>query len=215
MEGTEVGIFIKAPAWIHLFLLKIKIQQNPSYPRKEHNTIFKHIHQNIRAYPRSKKICIDQWLWKYYCILRKIWVKRGVGKQVWFVPNTFLAGSKGSCHPRNVLRFLLLFKLGSSIPSTLTKKKMLFKHEHFFLLKTGNLILNRVPISPTNIPCLRLSSQSDKYEIKEASRIQIYKLISKLVAIWDYRFLFFELGKIEKSSQSNIQKCPKISLWIK
>ena len=130
---------------------------------------------------------------------------------MWFVPNTFLAGSKGWCYPRNILLFLLLFKLGNSIPSTLAKK-MLFKHEHFFFLKTGNSILNRVPISPTNIPCLRLSSQSDKYEIKEASRIQIYKLISKLVAIWDYRFLFFELGKSEKSSQSNIQKCPKISL---
>ena len=115
------------------------------------------------------------------------------------------------CHPRNILLFLLLFKFGSSIPSTLTKK-MLFKHEHFFFLKTGNLILYRVPISPANIPCLRLSSQSDKYEIKEASIIQISKLFSELVTIWDYRLLFFELGKIEKSSQSNIQKCPKISL---
>ena len=95
MEGTEVGIFIKASAWIHLFLLKIKIQQNASYPRKEHNTIFKHIHQNIRAYPRSKKICIDQWLWKYYCLSRRVRAKRDVGEQVWFVPNT-CAGLRGN-----------------------------------------------------------------------------------------------------------------------
>ena len=55
MEGNEVGIFVKAPDWMPLLLLKIKIKQNPGYPSKEYNVILKHINQNIRAYRRSKK----------------------------------------------------------------------------------------------------------------------------------------------------------------
>ena len=58
MEGNEVGIFIKAPDLIPMFLLKIKIKQTAAY--LNNNAIFKHIHQNARAYPRSKKICTDQ-----------------------------------------------------------------------------------------------------------------------------------------------------------
>ena len=60
MEGNEVDIFSSAPDRIHLFLLNIKIKQNPGCLNKEYNAIFTHIHLNIRACPRSKKICIDQ-----------------------------------------------------------------------------------------------------------------------------------------------------------
>ena len=121
MEGNEVGIFVKAPDWMPLFLLKIKIKQNPGYPNKEYNVIFKHIHQNNRVYRRSKKIFIDQWLWKYYCLFRRVQTKWGVSKQVWFVPNTF-GGFGEQCHLRKIWLFLLSFKLGNSIPSTkLTK----------------------------------------------------------------------------------------------
>ena len=48
-------VFSKAPNWKPLFLLKIKIKQNSDCSNKEHNAIFKHIHQSIRAYFRSKK----------------------------------------------------------------------------------------------------------------------------------------------------------------
>ena len=43
--------------------------------------------QLMRAYPRSKKICIHRWFGDY-CILGRIWVKRGFSKQVWFFPKT-------------------------------------------------------------------------------------------------------------------------------
>ena len=43
------------------FFLKMKIKQNPGYLNEQYNAIFKHIHQNIRAYPRSKKICTDNY----------------------------------------------------------------------------------------------------------------------------------------------------------
>ena len=117
MEGNEVGVFIKALDWIPLFFLKIKIKQNPGYLNEQYNAIFKHIHQNIRAYPRSKKICTDQLLWKYYCLFRRVRAKRDVGEQVWFVPNTF-GGSEGQCHLRKIWLFLPSFRLGNSIPST-------------------------------------------------------------------------------------------------
>ena len=77
LEGDERGICSKAPPW--KFVFKMKIKQHLAYPNKKYNAIFVHIHHNIRAYPISKKIWIDQWLGKYYCILEKISVKWGVG----------------------------------------------------------------------------------------------------------------------------------------
>ena len=60
MEGNEVGILSKALDYIPSFFVKIKIKQNPGCPNKEYNKIYEHINQNIRTYPKSKKICIDQ-----------------------------------------------------------------------------------------------------------------------------------------------------------
>ena len=40
-------------------LLKIKIKQNSGCPNKEHNAIFKRIHQNIRAYQKSVRKTVD------------------------------------------------------------------------------------------------------------------------------------------------------------
>ena len=37
MEGNEVGIFVRAPDWMPLFLLKIKIKQNLGCLNKEYN----------------------------------------------------------------------------------------------------------------------------------------------------------------------------------
>ena len=61
-EIKEGGIFSKVPDWTPLVLFKIKIKQNPGCARKEYNVIFKLIHQNIRAYPRSKKRALINYL---------------------------------------------------------------------------------------------------------------------------------------------------------
>ena len=87
MEGDEGGMFSKSPDWKPLFLLKTKIKQNPGCPNKEYNAIFKHIHENSRTCYRSKKICSNQWLGKYF-VLGRTWGKQGIGEQVLFVPNT-------------------------------------------------------------------------------------------------------------------------------
>ena len=55
MDGDEVDIFSKAPDWKTFFLLKIKTEENPGCPNKEHNAIFEDIHQNMGAYSRCKK----------------------------------------------------------------------------------------------------------------------------------------------------------------
>ena len=97
--------------------IKIRIEQNPDCPNKEYNVIFKHFHQNIRAYPRSKKKCVDQWR-KYYMILlykligkyftlARIRAKRCHRKEVWFVPNT-VGGFGGSRDPKKILIFFSL-----------------------------------------------------------------------------------------------------------
>ena len=57
-------------------------------------------------------------------------------------------------------------------------------------LKTGNLIINCVPLSPTNILCLKDSPHNlTKYEIKGTSKIP-----------------FSELGKIQKYNEFG-KKC--------
>ena len=48
MKVDEGGIFSEAPDWKTLFLLKIKIKQNPGCPIKNENVVFKHFHQNIK-----------------------------------------------------------------------------------------------------------------------------------------------------------------------
>ena len=46
----------------NMFLLKIKIKQNPGCPNKGYNAILKYIHQNIRAYTSRKKTeLINDW----------------------------------------------------------------------------------------------------------------------------------------------------------
>ena len=60
MEENEGDTLSNVPDWKRLFLLKKTIKQNQGCLNKEYNAIFEHIHQIVRAYPRSKKICIGQ-----------------------------------------------------------------------------------------------------------------------------------------------------------
>ena len=91
MKGDEGGYFSKFPDGKPLLLCKIWIKQNPGCPNKEYNVDFKQFNQNIRAYHRGKKICIDQGLVKCY-ILGRTWAKRGVCEQIWFVPGVGVCG---------------------------------------------------------------------------------------------------------------------------
>ena len=90
MKGDEGGIFSNFPDRKPLFLLKIKVKQNPGCPNKEYNIVF----------------YIDQLLVKY-CILTGIWTTRRVGEQVWFFPNTS-GRSRGSHDTRKFLQILEL-----------------------------------------------------------------------------------------------------------
>ena len=81
-------------------------------------------------------------------------------RQTSVVCSKFIWGYKCWCHPRKTWLFLLLFKLGNSIPSTQINTKFLYKYKHIFLLKTGNLILNWVPLSCHHTMSERLFSQS-------------------------------------------------------
>ena len=86
MERDEVGIFGKVPDWKPSLLLKIKIKQNPGYPNKD---VFNHIHQNIRAYPKSKKSALIHDDENIVAYSEQSKQSEGVGKQVRFVLNLF------------------------------------------------------------------------------------------------------------------------------
>ena len=96
--------------------VKIKITQNSGYPNKEHNVIFEHIHQNNRAYPRSKKNL-------HWSMIGKMLLHPGKNP------------SKVRCRKttRKILQFLLSFNEDGN-SSTYTDAKLLYKHEHFFEL---------------------------------------------------------------------------------
>ena len=152
----------------------MKIKQNSDCPNKEYNAIFKHIHQNIRAYPRSK----TQLLGNYFCILEKIRANR---------TNTD-GGSGRRRNPRKTLQFFPSFKL--------TKNVFICKYEVnmniFFPLENWQFNQKLCPLSPTNILCLKDSPQNlTKYEIKETSKVLICLLFNKLGKIQKYN----ELGK--------------------
>ena len=114
------------------------------------------------------------------------------------------------CNNRTILQFLLSFN-GYSISNIHINTK-LCKYQHFFSLKTGNLIINWAPYKHTMPESL--SSQSDK-KINGSSKITISQLFSELGKICTTQsyiqktpifYLFLELRKPKKSIKSNLQK---------
>ena len=173
--------------YIEKMYCKIKIKQNKGCPSKKYNLVFhcvkgvrirsysgphfpeflltaerysmlKHFHQNLRVYHRSKN----------QFALTNDWEILHTGKNL----------SKGSCWwtnfvcPKYSSGFWVeserqenspFFKLGRSISSSWTDTKLLFKYEHFFFLKAGNLVTNLVPsLFYKHTVSERLSSKSDK-----------------------------------------------------
>ena len=59
MEGGEVGIFSKALDWKPLFLLKIKIKQNPGCPNKEYNISSTFIRISVPIAEVKKSVLIN------------------------------------------------------------------------------------------------------------------------------------------------------------
>ena len=135
MEGDEVGISSKIPNWKLLFLLRTKIKRNADCPNKD---IFKHIHQNIRAHPKSKKSALINDCGNTVAYSEQSKQSEGVGEQVRFVLN-LLWRSVGWCHPRkcgcfysHLIRSETVFRAGKLIQNC---------YKHMFFWKTGNLIL--------------------------------------------------------------------------
>ena len=113
------------------------------------HAMLKHFHQNLRVYPRSKN----------EFALTNDWEILHTGKNL----------SKGRCWwtnfvcPKYSWGFWVeserqenspFFKLGRSISSSWTDTKLLFKYEHFFFLKAGNLVTKLVPLSLLQTYCV-------------------------------------------------------------
>ena len=117
-------------------------------------------------------------------MFRTVRAKRGLGEQVRFVLNIF-GGSEGWCHPRIYL----------------------YEYKYIFFLKTGNLILNWFPLSFSYNHTMpeRLYSQSTlpNYLVWIENNLEVQP---RLTQKKQFSIFFSELGKTEKSDQSNIQK---------
>ena len=150
-------------------------------------------------------------------MIGKMWHIEKNGKNV---PYLGAAAKPGKfCNFSPLLNLKIVFPVFPAFPVFpvfLTDQKLLFKYEHFFFMKTADLIKKSV-LSSTNILCLLT-----KYKINGTSKIPISKRFSDLGKIWkcnlglyskDLVFnLFYELGKIEKPSYSNIQKSQNLFL---
>ena len=135
--GVDQGdSFSKAPDWKPLFLLKMKSKQNLAYPNKKHNEIFKYIHEDSGSIPEIKKSALTNG-WE-----NKIahWEpSKAISRWISAVCSQCSCALCGVVKPptkctKKILQFLFSFKL--------VKFKLLYKYEHFFFLKTGNLIKN-------------------------------------------------------------------------
>lgn len=94
MEG---GIFGKAPDGKVLFLLTLKMRQNPDCPNKEYNAIFEHINQKVKSHvnvlPEQKTCEIKTLQLKVY-IQQKFRDKQGT-KLTYSLKNGFRHYSSG------------------------------------------------------------------------------------------------------------------------
>ena len=163
----------KAPDRKALFLLQIKIKQNPAYPNKQFNVTFKHFRQNIRAYPKNKKNSTNQKIYKLTNDWENVayWEKSQqsevmekkfglVQTQLWDLGRVAMPGKFCSFSPLlNLETVFLALKLARNC---YLKWTFLF-HENWEFNHTLSL-----PLSSTNI--LRLLT---KYQINGTSKIPI------------------------------------------
>ena len=98
--------------------------------------------------PRIKKICIDQRLWRYYCLFRRVRAKQGVGEQIWFAANRKKLGSlRVSAFSGKFDYFYSHLSLKKVFSALKLIQNYFINVNIFFFLKTGNLILNWIPLS--------------------------------------------------------------------
>ena len=152
--------------WTHP--LRSKPINNTSYVHSLKNLLcFSSICENLnRAYFWGN--ISEQWLGKYYCILGRIWVRRDISKQVWFVLKAagfmVMAAMK---HQENCT-FIYVFK----------------QHCQHYLIILSLWISTPLPL---HIPYLKDNSHNlTKYKSQGTSKIPISQPFRELGNIWTY-----------------------------
>ena len=127
-----------------------------------------------------------------------------------------LRGLKVGANLGNFCYFYSHLSLETVFPSIKLTQIYYINMSIFFFLKTGNLIFNCVPTSPTNTPHMKENPYNlTKYKIKETLKTQISQLFKELETIWKYSLglylktqfsILYPLNseKIEKFSYSDI-----------
>ena len=157
MKGDEGGNFSKNPDRKPLFLLKVKIKQEPACRNKEYNVACKHFHQNIRAYPRS-------WKNLHWPMIGEMLHIRKNGENAAYLG--------GPAKPGNFCNFSPLLNLEIVFPALKLTRHFYLNNIFFF---HENCQFDQKILCSTNILCLLI-----KYEINETSKIPISILFSDL-----------------------------------
>ena len=145
------SIFRKAPDRKPLFLLKIKIKQNPGCSNNQHNVVLKHFRQNTRAYPRSKKNLHWPMIGKMLHIGKNLSKARCWQKSL-VCPKCSL-GILGELQCQENFAIFPLFLTWEQHFQHLNWQEIVIWNAHLFFMKTSNLIINWVPLSPLQTYC--------------------------------------------------------------
>ena len=196
-------IFLSLFLFKFIQMQKIKNKIKTRCPKKEYDAIFEHFYQNIKAYRTCKKICIDQWLGKYFCLLAGIQAKQGLGEQVRFDPIT-VDESGGNPIWGKFCKLYSYLILGPLFPGIKLTKKLLYKCEHLFFWKTGSFIENWPHLSLIQAyrawkNVLKISQNMNQWGIQ---KFQFFVFFIDGLSYKNKQFfyLFHQSGKIGKSN---------------
>ena len=210
-------IFLSLFLFKFIQMQKIKNKIKTRCPKKEYDAIFEHFYHNIKAYRTCQKICIDQWLGKYFCLFAGIQAKWGLGEQTRFDPIT-VEESGGNPILGKFCKFYSHLILGPLFPGIkLTKNcyinvNISFSEKLAVLLKTG-----LTSLSYKHTVLERMSSKFHKIWINEEFKNSSFSdsLLTAYLKKKNNFFIFFiSQEKLGSPTRAKF-KYPKISLWIR
>ena len=207
-------IFLSLFLFKFIQMQKIKNKIKTRCPKKEYDAIFEHFYQNIKAYRTCKKICIDQWLGKYFCLLAGIQAKWGLGEQTRFDPIT-VEESGGNPVLGKFCKFYSHLILGPLFSGIKLTKNCYINVNISFSEKLAS------PLSHTSIPCLKECPQNfTKYESMGNSKIPVFRILYwRLILQKQTIFLSFSSVRknweVQLEQNSNTQKslCESGKTW--
>ena len=119
MKPGFFSVFLLLTKFLHerimSFSISFSLKEIPGCPNKEYNLVFKHFHENIRAYPRSKKTALTN---DWESIANWQESEQNEALRTSLVCPKYSWGGLRELWNEETLQFFSSFKLGNSISST-------------------------------------------------------------------------------------------------